>query len=76
MQGGESDCRNRTLHQLFLMLGLGERAGSGLFKIRAAWEQLVYVVELHDSFEAYDETALTLSRTYGSGMGWAFSRTR
>lgn len=42
MKGGESDCRNRTLHQLFLMLGLGERAGSGLPKIRAAWEQLGY----------------------------------
>lgn len=34
LQGGESDCRNRTLHQMFLMIGLGERAGSGLPKIR------------------------------------------
>lgn len=61
MKGGESDCRNRTLHQLFLMLGLGERAGSGLPKIRAAWEQLGYQVGLHDSFEPYDQTVLTLT---------------
>ena len=25
LQGGESDCRNRTLQQMFLMIGLGER---------------------------------------------------
>lgn len=31
--GGESDCRNKYLHQMFLMIGLGERAGSGLPKI-------------------------------------------
>jgi predicted HTH transcriptional regulator len=38
LRGGESDCRNRTLHQMFLMINLGERAGSGLPKIRQGWE--------------------------------------
>lgn len=37
VQGGESDCRNRILHQMFLMIGLGERAGSGIPKIYSGW---------------------------------------
>ncbi|MDD3993516.1 MAG: putative DNA binding domain-containing protein [Desulfobacteraceae bacterium] len=38
IRGGESDCRNRLIHQMFLMIGLGERAGSGLPKIYKGWE--------------------------------------
>lgn len=37
VHGGESDCRNRILHQMFLMIGLGERAGSGMPKIYSGW---------------------------------------
>lgn len=37
VRGGESDCRNRILHQMFLMIGLGERAGSGMPKIYSGW---------------------------------------
>jgi ATP-dependent DNA helicase RecG len=37
LQGGESDCRNRLMHQMFLMIGLGERAGSGMPKIMSGW---------------------------------------
>ena len=37
VNGGESDCRNRTIHQMFLLIGLGERAGSGLPKIFSGW---------------------------------------
>ena len=37
LQGGESDCRNRLMHQMFLMIGLGERAGSGMPKILSGW---------------------------------------
>jgi ATP-dependent DNA helicase RecG len=62
MIGGESDCRNRTIHQLFLMLGLGERAGSGLPKIKEAWEALGYEVSLEDDFEPYEQTILTLKK--------------
>lgn len=35
--GGDSDCRNRIMHQMFLMIGLGERAGSGIRKIYSGW---------------------------------------
>jgi len=38
LQGGESDCRNRIMHQMFLMIGLGERAGSGIPKIYRGWD--------------------------------------
>ena len=37
LQGGDSDCRNRRMHQMFLLVGLGERAGSGLPKIYSGW---------------------------------------
>lgn len=40
LEGGESDCRNRTLHSMFLLLGLGERAGSGLPKMKQGWTDL------------------------------------
>lgn len=38
IHGGESDCRNRLMHQMFLMIGLGERAGSGIPKIYSGWK--------------------------------------
>ncbi len=37
IRGGESDCRNRAIHQMFLHIGLGERAGSGIPKIYTGW---------------------------------------
>lgn len=60
LQGGESDCRNRTLQQMFLMINLGERAGSGLPKIRQAWLDAGGQLELSDSFEPYDQTLLRM----------------
>lgn len=39
LSGGISDCRNRLLHQMFLLVGLGERAGSGMPKIFSGWKQ-------------------------------------
>jgi len=60
LRGGESDCRNRTLHQIFLMINLGERAGSGLPKIRQGWEVEGGAIRLFDSFEPYDQTRLEM----------------
>ncbi len=37
VKGGESDCRNRTLHKMFRLIGLGEQAGSGIPKIYQNW---------------------------------------
>jgi ATP-dependent DNA helicase RecG len=57
LQGGESDCRNGILHKLFLLVGLGERAGSGLPKIRHGWTG---AIKLNDSLEPYNQTRLDL----------------
>lgn len=37
LRGGISECRNRSLQQMFQMLGAGDKAGSGIDKIRASW---------------------------------------
>jgi ATP-dependent DNA helicase RecG len=36
-RGGVSECRNTALQQMFLMIGGGERAGSGVDRIRTGW---------------------------------------
>jgi ATP-dependent DNA helicase RecG len=35
--GGVSECRNKLLQQMFSHVGFGERAGSGIDKIRRGW---------------------------------------
>ncbi|MCL2076363.1 MAG: putative DNA binding domain-containing protein [Betaproteobacteria bacterium] len=37
LQGGVSECRNKSLQLMFQMLGAGDRAGSGIDKIRSSW---------------------------------------
>jgi ATP-dependent DNA helicase RecG len=37
LAGGVSECRNKSLQTMFLMIGGGERAGSGIDKIRQGW---------------------------------------
>ena len=61
LAGGASDCRNRMLHQMFLLINLGERAGSGLPKIRSGWEQAGHALRLFDSFEPFDQTVLEMT---------------
>lgn len=36
-RGGVSECRNKSLQKMFLMIGGGEQAGSGVDKIRTGW---------------------------------------
>ncbi len=38
LQGGISECRNKSLQQIFTLIGAAERAGSGIDKIRTGWE--------------------------------------
>jgi ATP-dependent DNA helicase RecG len=37
LRGGVSECRNKTLQTMFSLLGYGEKAGSGVDKIRQGW---------------------------------------
>jgi ATP-dependent DNA helicase RecG len=60
LQGGATDCRNRILQRMFLMIGLGERAGSGMAKIQRGWGQIGGKLRLVDSFEPFDQTRLEM----------------
>lgn len=37
LRGGISECRNKSLQLMFQMLGAGDKAGSGIDKIRSSW---------------------------------------
>jgi ATP-dependent DNA helicase RecG len=37
LQGGVSECRNKSLQMMFQLMGGGDKAGSGMDKIRAGW---------------------------------------
>ncbi len=37
LAGGVSECRNKALQTMFLMIGAAEKAGSGIDKIRQGW---------------------------------------
>lgn len=60
LQGGVSDCRNRTMQQMFLMIGLGERAGSGMSRILHGWKDLGHDLQLTERFEPQEHTVLEM----------------
>ena len=62
VKGGESDCRNRRMHQMFLMIGAGERAGSGVPKIISGWKWANWrTPKLYEKTEPSEQTLLELS---------------
>jgi len=61
LQGGEPDCRNRTLHKMFRFVGVGEQAGTGIPKILYGWRlQHWSPPDLYDLLEPYNQTLLKL----------------
>ena len=61
IQGGEPDCRNRTLHKMFRFVGIGEQAGSGIPTIFQGWKSQHWSPpNLYESREPYDQTILEL----------------
>jgi ATP-dependent DNA helicase RecG len=61
IQGGESDCRNRLIHQMFRYIGLGEQAGSGIPKIYQGWESQEWRRPLlYEKETPYEQTLLEL----------------
>jgi hypothetical protein len=59
--GGESDGRNRTLQSMFLLIGAGERAGSGVPKIHKGWRDQHWAPPaLYDLDEPLEQTRLEL----------------
>lgn len=61
IQGGEADCRNRTLHKMFRLVGLGEQAGTGIPKIFQGWQSQHWKPPtLFDSYTPFNQTVLEL----------------
>jgi len=61
IRGGEHDCRNRTLHKMFRLVGVGEQAGSGIPKIYNGWaSQHWRPPALYERAEPYNQTLLEL----------------
>ena len=60
-QGGHADCRNRSLHQMFRYVGIGDQAGSGVPKILSGWHTYHWRrPELEEQVEPYDQTRLSM----------------
>ena len=61
LQGGEPDCRNRLLAQMFRYIKFGEQAGSGLPNILDGWKSQHWKVPLlHEATQPYEQTLLEL----------------
>lgn len=59
-RGGVSECRNPALQQMFLLIGGGEKAGSGADKIRSGWKSRHWRAPRIEIREEPDRVALIL----------------
>jgi ATP-dependent DNA helicase RecG len=63
VQGGISECRNRSLQQMFLMIGGGEKAGSGIDKIRRGWKSENWQLPSIEEIAQPDRIVVTMPMT-------------
>lgn len=61
LKGGISDPRNKALMKMFNMIGIGERAGSGVPDIYSVWESQGWIAPQVKEEYAPDRTILRLS---------------
>jgi len=59
-RGGVSECRNKSLQKMFLMIGGGEQAGSGVDKIRSGWRSRHWRAPLISTQSQPDRVQLAL----------------
>ncbi len=59
-RGGVSECRNKALQNMFAMLGYGEKAGSGIDKIRQGWQSQKWRWPVLREFRGPDRIQLVL----------------
>ncbi len=59
-RGGVSECRNKALQKMFLMIGGGEQAGSGVDKIRSGWRSRHWRAPLISTQPQPERVVLTL----------------
>ena len=60
-QGGTSACRNRTVQHILTLIGAGERAGSGVPVILAAWREQHWRAPILREDSESEETTLSLA---------------
>ena len=60
LRGGISDPRNKTLMKMFNMIGIGERAGSGIPDIYNVWENEGWTMPIVEESYNPDRTRLSL----------------
>lgn len=60
LRGGISDPRNKTLMKMFNMIGIGERAGSGIPDIYNVWENEGWAMPIVEESYNLDRTRLSL----------------
>jgi ATP-dependent DNA helicase RecG len=60
-EGGESVPRNKNLQKMFMMIGKAEKAGSGVDKIMAGWQESRWKRPLLTFMNRPDKVVLTLS---------------
>jgi ATP-dependent DNA helicase RecG len=59
LAGGVSDCRNPALQRMFRMIGLGDQLGSGVPRMRRAWEEQMWRMPgLWEDVESYRTSLL------------------
>jgi predicted HTH transcriptional regulator len=60
LEGGISDPRNATLMKMFSLIGIGERAGSGIPSIISVWSDAMGVVPTYQQFFAPDRVQFVI----------------
>jgi ATP-dependent DNA helicase RecG len=60
LQGGISECRNKSLQVMFRMMGGGDQAGSGIDKIREGWRSQHWRVPAFEETQQPDRVRLIL----------------
>ena len=60
LRGGISDLRNKILMKMFNMIGIGERAGSGIPDIYQVWENEGWPMPVVEESYNPDRTRLSL----------------
>jgi ATP-dependent DNA helicase RecG len=59
-RGGVSECRNKAIQKMLLLIGGGEQAGSGAARISAGWHSRAWRAPWIDTFCEPDRVRLTL----------------
>ena len=59
-RGGVSECRNKSIQKMLLLIGGGEQAGSGAARIRAGWQSRAWRAPWIEAFSEPDRVRLTL----------------